>query len=257
MGMIHALVPLKDLVQAKTRLAGVLQPSERRALMQAMAEDVLDTLANHSGISAVTLVSDDPSAPLLAQRYGVRWWPEAPQSTGLNTVLRYATERLEQDLSQRSLIDRSQHMLIVHADLPLITGEDIDAVSDRLASGVELLIGADEEGEGTNLLAYTACTAPRFAYGQGSCAKHLAWAQEKQLNTEILQRAGIALDIDSPADLRILLSELSLVPRRKTAQFLLRTPLVSRLKLALEVDVEKAVPVNAVGGKEKRAVGKR
>ena len=39
--MAQALLPLKDLVQAKTRLGGLLRPSERRALAQAMAEDVL------------------------------------------------------------------------------------------------------------------------------------------------------------------------------------------------------------------------
>ncbi len=44
-----ALLPLKDLVQAKTRLGGVLASHERRALAQAMAEDVLAALtAAHS-----------------------------------------------------------------------------------------------------------------------------------------------------------------------------------------------------------------
>ena len=42
--MAQALVPLKDLVQAKSRLSGLLRPSERRALAQAMAEDVLAVL---------------------------------------------------------------------------------------------------------------------------------------------------------------------------------------------------------------------
>ena len=44
--MAQALVPLKDLVLAKTRLSGVLTSVERRALAQAMVEDVLDVLSN-------------------------------------------------------------------------------------------------------------------------------------------------------------------------------------------------------------------
>ena len=66
--MAQALVPLKDLVQAKSRLAGLLRPSERRALAQAMAEDVLNVLANHVNVAGITLVSDDPGAGLPAVR---------------------------------------------------------------------------------------------------------------------------------------------------------------------------------------------
>ena len=41
--MTRALVPLKDLVEAKSRLSGLLRPSERRALAQAMAEGLSTT----------------------------------------------------------------------------------------------------------------------------------------------------------------------------------------------------------------------
>ena len=69
--MAHALVPLKDLVTAKTRLSGLLRPAERRALAQAMVEDVLTTLVEHRQIERVTLVSDDPGAGLLACKYDI------------------------------------------------------------------------------------------------------------------------------------------------------------------------------------------
>ena len=41
--MTQALVPLKDLVEAKSRLSGLLRPSERRALAQAMAASAYDS----------------------------------------------------------------------------------------------------------------------------------------------------------------------------------------------------------------------
>jgi len=70
--MAQALVPLKDLVQAKSRLAGLLRPSERRALAQAMVEDVLSVLSRHKDIVRVTLVSDDPGARHCAGHSGLR-----------------------------------------------------------------------------------------------------------------------------------------------------------------------------------------
>lgn len=39
--MINAVLPVKDLVLAKSRLSGVLAPHERRSLNQAMLEDAL------------------------------------------------------------------------------------------------------------------------------------------------------------------------------------------------------------------------
>ena len=99
--MAQALVPLKDLVQAKTRLAGLLRPSERRALAQAMLEDVLQVLAGHPRIRRVTLLSDDPAAPLLARQWGLEHWPQSQrEGSGLNEELSRASERL---LPPRSL----------------------------------------------------------------------------------------------------------------------------------------------------------
>ena len=51
-----ALLPLKRFSSAKQRLAGVLTPTERRALVLAMASDVLATLAAVSAL-ALALVA--------------------------------------------------------------------------------------------------------------------------------------------------------------------------------------------------------
>ena len=93
--MAQALVPLKDLVRAKTRLAGLLGPSERRGLAQAMVEDVLTVLAGHPDLQRVTLVSDDPASAMIAQTYGIDHLEEAAlAASGLNPVIEAATDRL-------------------------------------------------------------------------------------------------------------------------------------------------------------------
>ena len=91
--MAQALIPLKDLVAAKTRLSGLLTSSERRSLAQAMVEDVLACLQAHPGIEGVTVVSDDPSAPHLAAGHGASYLDERSlDCQGLNPVLTAALE---------------------------------------------------------------------------------------------------------------------------------------------------------------------
>ena len=63
---VHALVPVKDLGLAKTRLAAVLTAEERRDLARAMLEDVLAALLASPVVVAITLLSDDPVADILA-----------------------------------------------------------------------------------------------------------------------------------------------------------------------------------------------
>ena len=224
--MAQALVPLKDLVQAKSRLAGLLRPSERRALAQAMAEDVLGVLSRHSAIGQITLVSDDPGASMLARNYGAQCWSEKSLgASGLNPVLQSACERL--------LTSGEPPLLVLHGDLPLLTDEDISAVlaSQRQLQG--LIIGCDRKGRGTNLLAFSAADMPRFCFGTDSCAGHLASARSAGIRAQILQRSGIGLDVDEAPDLKCVMERLQLVPQGSTARLLYHTALGARVTLAL------------------------
>lgn len=224
--MAQALVPLKDLVRAKSRLAGLLRPSERRALVQAMAEDVLVVLANHPGLRQVTLLSDDPGAGLLASQYGIRCWPEHFASgRGLNQLVARASARL--------LAEADEPLLVLHADLPLLTAADISAVLARQCQLGGLVIGCDGPGTGTNLLAFAASSVPPFCFGPDSAAKHGAAARAAGIPVALVRRPGLALDVDEPRDLALLLQELGSAVHGKTAGLLQATALGARIELAL------------------------
>jgi 2-phospho-L-lactate guanylyltransferase len=223
----QALVPLKDLVQAKSRLAGLLRPSERRALAQAMIEDVLAVLEAHPEIEQVTLVSDDPGASLLAQQYQADHWSEDSLGCrGLNPLIEGASERL--------LGSGEVPLIVLHGDLPLLTGEDISAVlqSQRVLGG--LIIGCDRRAIGTNLLAYDSDSVPRFCFGSNSCAEHQASAQRRGIPVEILQRIGTSLDVDEFYDLKYLMDILPSLAASSTVKLLREPGLMARLSLALE-----------------------
>jgi 2-phospho-L-lactate guanylyltransferase len=224
--MAQALVPLKDLVQAKSRLAGLLRPSERRALAQAMVEDVLAVLSCHPGINRVTLVSDDPGAGLLANNYGIDCWAESSLGcSGLNAVIRQASERL--------LTNTDEPLLVLHGDLPLLAAADISAVLRCQRQLAGLVIGCDLAGVGTNLLAFTRASVPRFRFGVDSCARHLASARRAGVPVQVLQRSGIALDVDEPRDMQRLLAALDDRAEGKTYKLLRGSELGARLELAL------------------------
>ena len=88
-------MPVKDLANAKQRLAGVLDAEERQALFRAMLEDVLSALAATGGLAGILMVTRDPEAQALAARYGARVLVEetnrghtAASSLGARTLAR-------------------------------------------------------------------------------------------------------------------------------------------------------------------------
>ncbi len=193
--MTWAIVPLKDLVSAKTRLSGILNPSERRNLAQALAEDVLECLSTCAGLSGVLLVSDDPAAELLSHRYGIDWVAEEQLGhSGLNGAVAGACELLA---------DRGvTQALVLHGDLPLLSEDDVAAVLALARQGdADVVISPDHAGTGTNLMLMPVPLAFELHYGQGSCQAHQQAAYDSGLATECLPLDGVALDIDSPNDL--------------------------------------------------------
>lgn len=232
--MAQALVPLKDLVLAKTRLSGVLTSVERRALAQAMVEDVLAVLSSHQHINRITLVSDDPGASMLAQKYRADCWTENSLGCrGLNPLIQCASERL--------LAAGEEPLVVLHGDLPLLTREDIDLVlaSQQALNG--LIVGCDSKGVGTNLLAFNAASTPYFCFGADSCSKHVMGAQTAGFPVQVLQRSGIGLDVDEAPDLKCIMEQLHLHSASNTARLFYNTEIGVRVNLALEAmlsDVE-------------------
>lgn len=223
--MAQALLALKDLAQAKTRLAELLGPAERQSLAQAMAEDVIAALAGHSNITQITLISNDPAAEQLARRHGAQCWPESALGClGLNPLLQRASERL--------LLADDDVLLVLHADLPLLDAADISAALDGQRAAGGLLIACDRQGTGTNLLAFNRASMPRFCFGTDSCAGYIESARSAGVAAQMLQRSGIAADVDTPADLDYVMAHLHTVPGRRTAALLHRTALGAQVEWA-------------------------
>jgi len=94
--------------------------------------------------------------------------------------------------------------LVLTADLPLARPEDLDAIVAAAPPGPGAVLAPSRDGTGTNalLLVPPGAVPPRL--GPGSLARHLAEAARAGLAAVLLERPGLALDVDTPADLAAL-----------------------------------------------------
>ena len=188
---VVALIPVKDLPQAKARLAPVLDDAGRRELVLAMLRDVLGAALSCAAIDGVAVVSRDETVLAIAGDAGAEGLAEAG---GLNEALESASRRLAERGASR--------ILVLAADLPLARAESIAS----LLEGGDVAIAPSYDG-GTNALACAPGTFA-FAFGPDSAARHLSAAAAAGLRAGRIDLPSLALDIDTPQDLERLRGEI-------------------------------------------------
>jgi len=189
-----ALVPVKRLRGALRRLAGALEAPLRRELQMAMLHDVLSALAGAPGLAGVMVVTSEPRAAELARALaGARVVPDHDPPRGMNGAVSRGLGALADAGAEAALV--------LTADLPLARPDDVGAILAAGTPGPSALLVPSHEGTGTNamLLRPPGVIVPRL--GPDSLAGHLAEAAQAGVPVRRLERPGLALDIDTPADL--------------------------------------------------------
>jgi 2-phospho-L-lactate guanylyltransferase len=191
---IWAIVPVKPLRRGKSRLSGVLSLEARTALNHYLLSNTLEILASIPEIEYSLVVSRDPEALTIAREYGARTVQEqgSPQ---LNIALTRAT--------MVALSHSVQGVLIVPADLPLLTADDIHAVVKRAIDPPVVVITPDRRYQGTNALLVSPPGLIHYEFGPDSYQRHCLLAEKAGARLEICERESVALDIDFPEDLEL------------------------------------------------------
>jgi 2-phospho-L-lactate guanylyltransferase len=191
---LWAIVPVKPLRYGKSRLAEVLTPDERTDLNRRMLAHTLDTLTAIPEIEHVLVVSRDQAALALAREYGARTVQES-SSPQLNVALTRATV-VAKNYATRGV-------LIVPADLPLITPEDVRVMLERAVDPPVVVVAPDRRRNGTNALLVCPTGLIDYEYGQGSFQRHCERALKAGAHLEICELPSLALDMDLPEDLEL------------------------------------------------------
>jgi 2-phospho-L-lactate guanylyltransferase len=189
---VWAVVPVKELVRAKQRLAPVLRPERRRALMMAMLEDVLATLTATPDLGGLAVVTVDFEARRLAARYRARIIERGARDGHTGAVT--AAARL-------LAAEGSAGMLTVPGDIPLVTPAEITQLlaAHRVAPAFTIAPSHDEQG--SNAIVCSPPDAVPLRFGENSFLPHLRAAEAMGIQPTVLRLPGIALDIDTPEDL--------------------------------------------------------
>jgi 2-phospho-L-lactate guanylyltransferase len=183
----HAYVFMKPLALSKSRLATTLTPARRELLAAAMLASTLSAVLD-AGL-ATTVIGGDADVRQLSEASGAGWRPEP--STGLN-----------ESLAEVLRTGTSENVLYLPADLPLLTPEDIEVLLD---AGEEVVIAPDRWSAGTNALLLPAASGFGPALGAGSMALHIEEARRVGHEAHLIETPGLGFDVDTPADLELLL----------------------------------------------------
>jgi 2-phospho-L-lactate guanylyltransferase len=190
------LIPLKDPIRAKTRLAELLSLDERRRLVWAMFEDVSRAIREARKPDCVVIVTS--FSPAIERARELKWDVLVEESQ--------VSESASVDWASRVLAERGVDTVMrLPADLPVVRAEDIDGLFSVKMDSPGALLAPSREGTGTNAIIRTPPALFPSRFGPNSLALHKQEAARVGVECIVVENARIALDIDEPADLEVLL----------------------------------------------------
>ena len=142
----------------------------------------------------VLVVSKDSSVLSIARSHNAKTLQEDGDS-GLNVALKKAIQIVK--------AYSAQSVLILPADLPFITREDIEGVMGFSNGYSFMVISPDRKMSGTNLMFISPPDLIEFSYGPGSFERHVRQAQLHNTHIEVRKFDSAELDIDSPEDFEL------------------------------------------------------
>lgn len=189
----YVVLPVKPLARAKSRLARALKAPTRAALVRSIFSRTLDVIAQVRQIDGVIVVSRDLTILELARQRDAITLMES--DSGLNPAITQA--------AQWASRHNTRSVIVIPADLPLITPADLDALIDQAVEERCIVIAPDRHEDGTNVLLVRPPDAIHFAYGASSFTAHRAQAIQRGLSVHEYRSPTTAFDIDVPDDLKV------------------------------------------------------
>lgn len=192
--VVYAIVPVKRIGVSKRRLSQSLSLQERKSLTIAMLKDVLQAL-KASVVGKILVVSNDKKVAPIAEQFGASFF--SPVRKGLNSAI--------EEAFAWCMRNKADSVLVLPADVPLISPKDIDAIV-KLGSNGRRVVLVPSKDWGTNAFFQYPPHIVRACFGSDSFNKHVQQALSKKVIIKFYYSFRVSLDIDSVDDLQLLLT---------------------------------------------------
>jgi 2-phospho-L-lactate guanylyltransferase len=195
-GHIVAVVPVRSLSGAKSRLGERLDAEERADLILALLRRTVREALDASRLEGVVVVSMDDELLREARAIGA-------------ASLLQATEGLNQGLDEARAGVRAEAtaVLVLPVDLPGISASALDELVEAAERARRdeperpvVILAPDHHGTGTNALLVAPPDAIPFLFGEGSRAAHASAARAAGASYVEVQ-GPLGFDLDTPEDL--------------------------------------------------------
>jgi 2-phospho-L-lactate guanylyltransferase len=199
-----AVVPVKSLDIAKSKLNRVFRPEEKKLLVLYMLEDVVKALS-HARIP-VLVISPDQRVLQFANQLNCSILEDS--GLGINQAL---------ELGRKEVMKRGfDSALLLPADLPLLRAWEIQQILEMGREERFVIISPTQRG-GTGALYLRPPTVIPLRFEGESFTSHFQEALKAGLKPKIFHSTGTSLDLDTPEDIPRILA---LADGTKTKEFL-------------------------------------
>jgi 2-phospho-L-lactate guanylyltransferase len=185
-----AIIPVKSLATAKSRLAPFLSQHQRERLVLDMLQHVLCALHHSELFEHISVVSADARVLNQAHTWGARALSE--EQHGHNPALQAA--------ALREKAEGVSTLLTISADLPKLTTHEIRCMIEQ-STQYEVVLAPSRDGTGTNAILVRPPLVIPYLFGPDSFHNYIEAARQLQLSYTTYHSTGLALDIDTKDDL--------------------------------------------------------
>jgi 2-phospho-L-lactate guanylyltransferase len=186
----NALIPVKSLITAKSRLAPSLSQHQRERLVMNMLHHVLCVLLDSELFEQVSVVSSDDRVLEQAYIWGAQAITE--EQHGHNQALHAA--------ALREKTEGITTLLTISADLPMLTTQEIRCFFEQSRQHA-VVLAPSRDGTGTNAILVRPPLAIPYLFGPDSLQSYLVAVRQRHLTYSTYHSIGLAFDIDTIDDL--------------------------------------------------------
>ncbi|OLD12185.1 MAG: 2-phospho-L-lactate guanylyltransferase [Crenarchaeota archaeon 13_1_40CM_2_52_14] len=185
-----AIIPVKGLLDSKSRLSRALDPQDKKKLIIALLRDVLAAVEDAELFNRVLVVSPDPSVEKEAKLPAGTFFRQEGQ--GLNAGVRQSTLFATRE--------KSSSVAVLLADIPLMEARDLKELYSAGDTTPRVVLSPSLKG-GTNAMVREPPNIISPAYGRWSFSTHLRAAQKTGLSVYSVSNPRLSFDVDTPEDL--------------------------------------------------------